>query len=87
MVVAVGTVFLAVNGEEDAMFVEAGVVWVLVVPVVTSPSDVAVVEFLRAASCRTGNTAVLIVPVVGPAIDCSLLWHLGIWFEREVALK
>ena len=81
VVVAVGAVDLAVDGQEDGVVVVAGGGGVAVVPVVASPSDVAAVEELGAAVCGTGDVALLVVPVVGPAFDCSLTWHFRIRSE------
>lgn len=78
VVSAVDAVLLAVDGMEDPVVVVTGGVRVLVAPVVASVSEVVTVpEFLGAALCWTGDVALVVVPVVGPAVDGSLLWwHL-----------
>ena len=81
VVVAVGAVDLAMDGQEDAVVVIAGGSGVVVVPVVAPPSDVAAVEQLGAAVCGTGDVALVVVPVVGPAVDCSLMWHFRVRSE------
>lgn len=73
VVVAVDAVDLAMNGQEDAVVVVAGRGRVVVVPVVASPSDITTVEQLGTALCGTGDVALVVVPVVGPAVDCSLM--------------
>ena len=78
VVSAVDAVLLAVDGMEDPVVVVTGGARILVAPVVASVSEVvAVLEFLGAALCWTGDVALVVVPVVGPAVDESLLWwHL-----------
>lgn len=75
---AVDAVLLAVDGMEDPVVVVTGGARILVAPVVASVFEVvAVPEFLGAALCWTGDVALVVVPVVGPAVDESLLWwHL-----------
>ena len=78
MVSAVDAVLLAVDGMEDPVVVVTGGARVLVAPVVASVSEVvAAPEFLGAALCWTGDVALVVVPVVRPAVDGSLMWwHL-----------
>ena len=75
---AVGAVGLAVDGVQDPVVVVAGGARVLVAAVAASESEVVTVpENLGAALCWTGDVALVVVPVVGPAVDGSLLWwHL-----------
>lgn len=59
----------------------AGGLGLVVVPVVTSISNVTTVEHLGAALGGTGDEAVIVVPVVGPTFDCSLS-HFRVQFEQ-----
>ena len=54
------------------MVVVAGGSRVVVVPVMTHISDVSAVEEFVAALCGTEDVALVVVPVFGPTVNCSL---------------
>ena len=71
-VVTVDAVRLVADGVEDFVIVIAGGGWATIIPVVGTIFEAAgVLPSLGAAFCGTEDAAFVVVPVFGPAFDCS----------------